>query len=89
MCRSWPRFVNYKNRVVTDTSRTEKVICLEVSTSLKAYGIPRRSRLFEVIQQAKKQMRKDGGRLLVTSLWESLPMQTNSQIIQNWKWDTL
>lgn len=58
MCRSWPRFVNYKNRVVTDTSRTEKVICLAVSTSLKDYGIPERSRLFEVIQQAKKQMRK-------------------------------
>lgn len=34
--------------VVADTSRTEKTICLAVSPSLKAYGIPGRARLFEV-----------------------------------------
>lgn len=73
------------NFVVADMSRAEKVICLAVSPSLKAYGIPRRSRLFEVIQQAKKEMRKNGGRFPATSLWESLPMQTSVQIIQNWK----
>ncbi|MCD8022977.1 MAG: DNA methylase [Lachnospiraceae bacterium] len=41
------------NLVVADESRTEKTICLAVSPSLKAYGIPGRPRLFEVIQQVK------------------------------------
>ena len=39
------------NLVVADTSRTEKTICLAVSPSLKAHGIPGRARLFEVIQR--------------------------------------
>lgn len=39
------------NLVVADASRTEKTICLAVSPSLKAYGIPGRARLFEVIQR--------------------------------------
>lgn len=42
------------NLVVADTSRTEKTICLAVSPSLKAYGIPGRARLFEVIEKVKK-----------------------------------
>ena len=33
------------NLVVADESRTEKTICLAVSPSLKAYGIPGRARL--------------------------------------------
>lgn len=37
--------------VVADPSRTEKTICLAVSPSLKAYGLPGRARLFEVIQR--------------------------------------
>lgn len=41
------------NLVVADTSRTEKTICLAVSPSLKAYGIPGRARLFEVIRAVK------------------------------------
>ena len=41
------------NLVVADESRTEKTICLAVSPSLKAYGIPGRARLFEVVQAAK------------------------------------
>lgn len=40
--------------VVADASRTEKTICLAVSPSLKAYGIPGRARLFEVIQKVKE-----------------------------------
>lgn len=40
--------------VVADKSRTEKTICLAVSPSLKAYGIPGRARLFEVIQKVKE-----------------------------------
>lgn len=39
------------NLVVADSSRTEKTICLAVSPSLKAYGIPGRPRLFEVVQR--------------------------------------
>jgi DNA polymerase V len=39
------------NLVVADASRTEKTICLAVSPSLKAYGIPGRARLFEVVQR--------------------------------------
>ena len=40
--------------VVADASRTEKTICLAVSPSLKAYGIPGRARLFEVVQKVKE-----------------------------------
>lgn len=39
--------------VVADGSRTEKTICLAVSPSLKAIGLPGRPRLFEVVQQVK------------------------------------
>ena len=42
------------NLVVADVSRTEKTICLAVSPSLKAYGIPGRARLFEVIQKVRE-----------------------------------
>jgi DNA polymerase V len=41
------------NLVVADASRTEKTICLAVSPSLKAYGIPGRARLFEVVEKVK------------------------------------
>ncbi len=42
------------NLVVADSSRTEKTICLAVSPSLKAYGIPGRPRLFEVVQKIRE-----------------------------------
>lgn len=42
------------NLVVADKSRTEKTICLAVSPSLKAYGIPGRPRLFEVVRKVKE-----------------------------------
>ena len=42
------------NLVVADESRTDKTICLAVSPSLKAYGIPGRPRLFEVVQKVKE-----------------------------------
>jgi len=41
------------NLVVADASRTNKTICLAVSPSLKAYGIPGRARLFEVVQKVR------------------------------------
>lgn len=46
------------NLIVADTSRTEKTICLAVSPSLKAYGIPGRPRLFEVIHMVGEINRK-------------------------------
>ena len=42
------------NLVVADASRTEKTICLAVSPSLKAYGIPGRARLFEVVRKVRE-----------------------------------
>jgi DNA polymerase V len=42
------------NLVVADKERTEKTICLAVSPSLKAYGVPGRPRLFEVVQKVKE-----------------------------------
>jgi len=42
------------NLVVADISRTDKTICLAVSPSLKAYGIPGRARLFEVRQRLRE-----------------------------------
>ena len=42
------------NLVVADLSRTEKTICLAVSPSLKAMGIPGRPRLFEVVQKVRE-----------------------------------
>lgn len=42
------------NLVVADETRTDKTICLAVSPSLKAYGIPGRARLFEAKQRIKE-----------------------------------
>lgn len=41
------------NLVVADESRTEKTICLAVTPAIKAYGVPGRARLFEVVQKIK------------------------------------
>ena len=56
------------NLVVADVSRTEKTICLAVSPSLKAVGVPGRPRLFEAIQKvneanALRSMKAPEGRL--------------------------
>ncbi len=40
--------------VVADESRTDKTICLAVSPSLKAYGLPGRARLFEVREKLRQ-----------------------------------
>lgn len=42
------------NLVVADESRTRKTICLAVSPSLRAMGIPGRARLFEVDKRVKE-----------------------------------
>ena len=46
------------NLVVADERRTEKTICLAVSPSLKAFGIPGRARLFEVVAAVKEVNRR-------------------------------
>lgn len=77
------------NLVVADSSRTEKTICLAVSPSLKAYGIPGRARLFEVVQKVrevnverlnnavrlKKALIKDGKPSLSSTSYDSLLLQ--------------
>ncbi len=61
------------NLVVADKSRTEKTICLAVSPSLKAYGIPGRARLFEVVQKVTEvnahRRQKAPGRQFTGSSW--------------------
>ncbi len=55
------------NLVVADESRTEKTICLAVSPSLKAFGIPGRARLFEVVSRVREvnaERRQTAGREL-------------------------
>mgnify|MGYP000192180637 CR=1 FL=1 len=65
------------NLVVADASRTEKTICLAVSPSLKAYRIPGRARLFEVVQRTKEVNAQRpsasagpcAGKMVVTTFW--------------------
>lgn len=40
--------------VVADTSRSDRTICLAVSPALKAWGVPGRPRLFEVVQKVEE-----------------------------------
>lgn len=62
------------NLVVADPTRTEKTICLAVSPSLKAYGIPGRARLFEVVQKVEqinndRRYKAPGRKLTGKSIW--------------------
>ena len=61
------------NLVVADPTRTEKTICLAVSPALKAYGIPGRARLFEVVEAVRRRaMRSPGNRAARRSLRQTL-----------------
>ncbi len=51
------------NLLVADESRTDKTICLAVSPSLKAKGVPSRPRLFEAKQKIREYERKTGERV--------------------------
>ena len=70
------------NLVVADESRTEKTICLAVSPSLKAYGIPGRPRLFEVVQKVAQINKTRRPRLeyIVATPRMALYMKVSSQI---------
>src|SRR5699024_3359659 len=69
------------NLVVADKSRTEKTICLAVSPSLKAYGIPGRARLFEVIQKVnavnRERQRKAPNRTFSGSSYDDTELRRN------------
>ena len=72
------------NLVVADSSRTEKTICLAVSPSLKAYGIPGRARLFEVIQKvqeinAQRKMNAPGNKFTCSS-YDDIALKKNRDL---------
>ncbi len=72
------------NLVVADASRTEKTICLAVSPSLKAYGIPGRARLFEVVQKVKEinalRLAKAPGRKFTGSSCDAVALNSNPSL---------
>ncbi|MBP5529397.1 MAG: hypothetical protein J6X80_05035, partial [Lachnospiraceae bacterium] len=69
------------NLVVADASRTEKTICLAVSPSLKAFGIPGRARLFEVVQKVgyanSDRLRHAKGREFTSSSFDADEINSN------------
>lgn len=72
------------NLVVADAERTEKTICLAVSPSLKAYGIPGRARLFEVVQRIREvnieRKSKAPGRQFTGSSYSSPELATHPEL---------
>lgn len=72
------------NLVVADRARTEKTICLAVSPSLKAYGIPGRPRLFEVVQKVKEinaaRRRNAPDHRLTGSSWNDPELQAHPEL---------
>ena len=72
------------NLVVADNSRTEKTICLAVSPALKAYGIPGRARLFEVVEKvkeinAKRKISAPGHKFTCTS-YDDIALKKNNDL---------
>ena len=69
------------NLVVADASRTTKTICLAVSPALKAYGIPGRARLFEVVQKVQEanalRLRRAPGRKFEGKSYVSTELKEN------------
>lgn len=72
------------NLVVADESRTEKTICLAVTPSLKAYGVPGRPRLFEVVQKVREinAMRRGRtkGRKFFGKSWDDRELRQNPNL---------
>jgi DNA polymerase V len=72
------------NLVVADESRTEKTICLAVTPSLKAYGIPGRARLFEIVQKVgeinKARINKAPNMTFSGKSYNSLELKANSSL---------
>ena len=72
------------NLVVADNSRTDKTICLAVSPAFKAYGIPGRPRLFEVINKIKQinieRQRLNKNRDFIAKSINSAELNNNKQL---------
>ncbi len=72
------------NLVVADLRRTEKTICLAVSPALKAYGIPGRPRLFEVVQRVEEinnQRRRNApGQRFTDASWNDVALKTSPEL---------
>ena len=72
------------NLVVADPTRTEKTICLAVSPSLKACGIPGRARMFEVVEKTAKvnalRRSKAPGRELKGKSWDAEELRKNPSL---------
>lgn len=72
------------NLVVADNSRTDKTICLAVSPALKAYGMPGRPRLFEVINKIKQinieRQRLNKNRDFIAKSINSVELNNNNQL---------
>ena len=70
--------------VVADASRTEKTICLAVSPSLKAYGVPGRARLFEVVQRVMEinaeRLRHAPGHVFTGKSWDAGELAKNPSL---------
>ena len=68
------------NLVVADPERTDKTICLAVSPSLKAYGIPGRARLYEVkqkVNEINKERERRFGRKLIGKTTSDIELRNN------------
>ena len=72
------------NLVVADPSRTEKTICLAVTPSLKARGIPGRARLFEVVQKTAElnalRRQKAPGHVFSGSSWDDKALRADPSL---------
>lgn len=72
------------NLVVADASRTEKTICLAVTPSLKAHGIPGRARLFEVVQKVNEvnaaRLRKAPGRTFTGASCDDIELKSSTAL---------
>ena len=72
------------NLVVADSSRTEKTICLAVSPSLKAHGIPGRARLFEAVAKVKEanaeRAKTAPNRKLTGKSWDDNELKSNGSL---------
>ena len=70
--------------VVADPTRTEKTICLAVTPALKAFGVPGRARLFEVVQQVESinaaRRSKAPNRTFSDSSWDTHALQSDPSL---------
>lgn len=72
------------NLVVADASRSEKTICLAVSPPLKAYGVPGRPRLFEVVQKVREinaaRLRKAPDHVFSGKSWDYTELEASPRL---------